>query len=58
MVWTEKTGHEVSINGTRELSRNGSNGSLFNIQIVGGRAYSEIRRFVVVAEGQGNVICS
>jgi hypothetical protein len=58
MLWTEKTGHEVHINGTRELSRNGSNGSLFSVQNVGGRAYSEIRRFAVVAEGQGNVICS
>jgi hypothetical protein len=47
-----------------EPSRNGlplgrsHNGSHFSVSYVNRTAYSETRRFVVIADGQGNVICS
>jgi hypothetical protein len=54
MLWTEPAGDNVQVppeGGTRA-------GSHFSTTWLKGKAYSEIRRFVVVGEGYGNTICS
>jgi hypothetical protein len=53
MLWTEPAGPEVPAGGRTTLY-----GSHLSITWLGQRAYSEIRRFVVIAEGYGNCICS
>jgi hypothetical protein len=53
MLWTEPA------NDTRVPAGGGTrNGSHYSTTWLGGTAYSEVRRFVVIAEGYGNSICS
>lgn len=52
MLWTDPAGTWVPAgDGTRD-------GSHISTTYLSGNAYSEIRRFVVIAEGHGSVICS
>jgi len=53
MLWTEPAR-------TEQVPRDGGtrNGSHFSTVFLNETAYSEIRRFVVMAVGYGNTICS
>lgn len=52
MLWTEPSGARLDtpLGGTRD-------GSHFSVIYMGGTAYSEIRRFVVIGDGHGSCIC-
>lgn len=53
MLWTEPAGPRVEAGGGTL-----PNGSHISATWLDGKAYSEIRRFVVLQEGYGNSICS
>jgi hypothetical protein len=65
MLWTEparsETFRNTSLPGSLTGSSNGSFGSAgshFSSTYLMGKAYTEIRRFVVIGVGYGNTICS
>lgn len=53
MLWTEPAGPQVPAGGGTL-----PDGSHISITWLGEKAYSEIRRLVVIQEGYGNSICS
>jgi hypothetical protein len=53
MLWTEPAGPQVPVGGGTL-----SDGSHISTTWLGEKAYSEIRRLVVIQEGYGNSICS
>ncbi|KAF8853409.1 hypothetical protein BDZ45DRAFT_598621 [Acephala macrosclerotiorum] len=58
MVWTEPARAPPASRPGTEATRPGTANSNFQTVWLGEHVYSEIRRFVVIAEGYGNVICS